>query len=43
VNVSVTPSLDRQLIYIVMMFLGDLLGHDDVFFKKKLDFTMLEI
>jgi hypothetical protein len=31
VNVGATPSLERQLIYIVMMFLGDLLSHDDVF------------
>ncbi len=41
VNVGATPSLERQLIYI---FLGDLLGHDDVLKRKKeLDFTRLEI
>jgi hypothetical protein len=34
-NVGATPSLERQLIYIVMMFLGDLLRHDDVLKQKK--------
>jgi hypothetical protein len=44
VNVGATPSLERQLIYNVMMFLGDLLGHDDVLKQtKELDFTRLEI
>lgn len=43
-NVGATPSLERQLIYNVMMFLGDLLGHDDVLKQtKELDFTRLEI
>jgi len=30
VNIDITPSLKWQLVYIVM-FLGDMLGHDDVF------------
>jgi hypothetical protein len=41
-NVGATPSLERELIYIVMMFMVTFKAWW-CFFKKKLDFTMLEI
>jgi hypothetical protein len=42
VNVDIFPSLKWQLVYIVM-FLSDMLGHDDVFKWKKTRFHFWNI